>query len=114
MPPPHEPHKLCCDIPIPFPFPPGCCCQVRGVPPSEAKVFNEYVLPSLSLLPSEAELAVQVGVCDVDVCGDGVWGGEVGAWTDGDVWKWVARASLRRAGVPDRWPLSAPPVMRLL
>ncbi|KAL4452504.1 hypothetical protein ABPG75_008166 [Micractinium tetrahymenae] len=34
--------------------------QVRGVPPSEAKVFNEYVLPSLSLLPSEAELAVQV------------------------------------------------------
>ena len=35
--------------------------QVRGVPPSEAKVFNEYVLPSLSLLPSEGELAVQVG-----------------------------------------------------
>lgn len=34
--------------------------QVRGVPPSEAKVFTEYVLPSLSLLPSEAELAVQV------------------------------------------------------
>lgn len=33
--------------------------QVRGVPPSEAKVFNEYVLPSLSLLPSEAELMVQ-------------------------------------------------------
>ena len=36
------------------------CSQVRGVPPSEAKVFTEYVLPSLSLLPSEAELAVQV------------------------------------------------------
>lgn len=34
---------------------------MRGVPPSEAKVFTEYVLPSLSLLPSEAELAVQVG-----------------------------------------------------
>ena len=34
---------------------------MRGVPPSEAKVFSEYVLPSLSLLPSEAELAVQVG-----------------------------------------------------
>ena len=35
---------------------------MRGAPPpSEAKVFHEYVLPSLSLLPSEAELAVQVG-----------------------------------------------------
>lgn len=41
-----------------------CCLpppvQVGGVPPSEAKVFSEYLLPSLSLLPSEAELAVQV------------------------------------------------------
>ncbi|KAI3438322.1 hypothetical protein D9Q98_000756 [Chlorella vulgaris] len=34
--------------------------QVSGVPPSEAKVFTEYVLPSLSLLPSEAEVMVQV------------------------------------------------------
>ncbi|EFN54741.1 hypothetical protein CHLNCDRAFT_134632 [Chlorella variabilis] len=37
--------------------------QVRGVPPSEAKVFNEYVLPSLSLLPSEAELMVEYASC---------------------------------------------------
>ena len=44
--------------------------QVRGAPPpSEAKVFREYVLPSLSLLPSEAELAVQVWVG----CGCGCW-----------------------------------------
>ena len=41
-------------------FGPPTRSQVRGVPPSEAKVFTEYVLPSLSLLPSEAELAVQV------------------------------------------------------
>lgn len=35
--------------------------QVRSVPPSDAKVFTEYILPSLSLLPTEAELSVQVG-----------------------------------------------------
>jgi hypothetical protein len=42
---------------------PACCVgagpQVRRVPPSEAKVFNEYVLPSLSLLPTDSELLVQ-------------------------------------------------------
>lgn len=51
------PHPVHADLPAPVPP----CSQVRGVPPSEAKVFTEYVLPSLSLLPSEAELAVQVG-----------------------------------------------------
>ena len=49
-----------CDPPPPQPPTPTCYpLQVRGVPPSEAKVFTDYVLPSLSLLPSEGELAVQ-------------------------------------------------------
>jgi hypothetical protein len=34
--------------------------QVRKVPPSDAKIFTEYILPCLSLLPTEAELSVQV------------------------------------------------------
>ena len=35
--------------------------QVGSVPPSDAKIFTEYILPCLSLLPTEAELSVQVG-----------------------------------------------------
>ncbi len=34
--------------------------QVRKVPPSDAKIFTEYILPCLSLLPTDAELSVQV------------------------------------------------------
>jgi len=34
------------------------CCQV--IPPSDAKVFQDYVLPSLSLLPNDPEESVRV------------------------------------------------------
>lgn len=56
-------------------FPPARCAALRAlvqvlscvrvVPPSDARAFADYVLPSLSLLPLDAEPAVQAGYARV-------------------------------------------------
>ena len=35
-------------------------CSVTALPPSDSKVFQDYLLPSLSLLPNDVEEAVRV------------------------------------------------------
>ncbi|GAX85401.1 hypothetical protein CEUSTIGMA_g12817.t1 [Chlamydomonas eustigma] len=35
-------------------------CSVQSIPPSDAKVFQDYLIPSLSLLPNDSEESVRV------------------------------------------------------
>lgn len=35
-------------------------CSIRVIPPSDSKVFQDYLIPSLSLLPNDVEEAVRV------------------------------------------------------
>ena len=50
-------------------------CSIRVIPPSDSKVFQDYLIPSLSLLPNDVEEAVRVEYAQ------GECGVVVGGWT---------------------------------